>query len=54
MFHKGIPYDSLLKMDVETLNELLERIKEQNEPSKGQRLTQQQKDMLDESKNMKW
>jgi len=54
MFHKGIPYDSLLRMDVETLNELLERIKETSEEKSGHMLTQQQQEMIEESKNMKW
>ena len=53
MWNKGIPYDSLLKMDVETLNELLERIKETAE-DKGHHLTQQQQDMINESDTMKW
>ena len=54
MFHKSIPYDSLLRMDVETINELFEHIKEQNEPKKGQQLTDQQREMLDEAKKQKW
>jgi len=52
MFHKGIPYDSLLKMDIDSLVELNKRIDEK--PGKGQRLTQQQQDMINESKNMRW
>lgn len=48
MFHKSIPYDSLLRMDVGTLNELMERIKEQ---STGQsRLTEGHKEMIEMAK----
>jgi hypothetical protein len=48
MFHKGIPYDSLLKMDIETLNSLLERIKEQT--TNQSRLTEAQKELKEMAK----
>jgi len=48
MFHKGIPYDSLLKLDIETLNGLLERIKEQQ--TGESRLTEGHKELIEMAK----
>lgn len=54
MFYKNIPYDSLLRMPTECLNELLMRIKEHTNKTSGSYLTEQQKQMIEESKNVKW
>lgn len=41
-------------MPTECLNELLVRIKEHTDKKSGVYLTEQQKQMIEESKNMKW
>ena len=54
MYYKNIPYDSLLKMPTESLGELLTRIKEHTNKTSGSYLTEQQKQMVEEAKNIKW
>ena len=48
MFHKGLSFDELMGMDIESFGELMTRIKENN--TKTSSLTDAEREMIDRTK----